>query len=94
MWLAAIPAHADGLTVGAIYVGSTNDYGYNQSMHDGMLAIKEAIPDVTLLEAENVPETAEAERVMEGNDLAGRKADLRYQLRAPAVGFQSRQKAP
>ena len=23
------------LTVGAIYVGSTNDYGYNRSMHDG-----------------------------------------------------------
>src|SRR5580658_6604675 len=53
------------LTVGAIYVGSTNDFGYNQSMHDGLMAMKAAIPGTTVLEAENVPETAEAERIME-----------------------------
>jgi basic membrane lipoprotein Med (substrate-binding protein (PBP1-ABC) superfamily) len=65
--LFAAPAAADpNLTVGAIYVGSTNDYGYNRAMHDGLVAMKEAIPGVTLLEAENVPETAEAERIMEG----------------------------
>jgi basic membrane protein A and related proteins len=69
----AWPASAAGLTVGAIYVGSVNDYGYNQAMHEGLLAMKEAIPDVALLEAENVPETAEAERVMEGMIQQGAK---------------------
>ena len=71
---AAGAASADPvLTVGAIYVGSTNDYGYNRSMHDGLMAMKAAIPGVTVLEAENVPETAEAERVMEGMIQQGAK---------------------
>ena len=35
------------LTVGAIYVGSTNDYGYNRSMHDGLMAMKATVPGVT-----------------------------------------------
>ena len=71
---AAGGASADpALTVGAIYVGSTNDYGYNRSMHDGLMAMKAAIPGVTVLEAENVPETAEAERVMEGMIQQGAK---------------------
>ncbi|HMK69546.1 MAG TPA: BMP family ABC transporter substrate-binding protein [Xanthobacteraceae bacterium] len=68
-----LPALAAPLTVGAIYVGSTNDYGYNRSMHDGLVAMKEAIPDTKLLEAENVPETAEAERIMEGMIQQGAK---------------------
>ena len=37
-------AAADNLIVGAIYVGSVNDYGYNRSMHDGLMAMKAAIP--------------------------------------------------
>jgi basic membrane protein A and related proteins len=61
------------LKVGAIYVGSTNDYGYNRSMHDGLMAMKAAIPGVTVLEAENVPETADAERIMEGMIQQGAK---------------------
>src|SRR5277367_1131473 len=65
--IAAWPAAAaENLVVGAIYVGSVNDYGYNRSMHDGLMAMKATIPGVTVLEAENVPETAEAERIMEG----------------------------
>jgi basic membrane protein A and related proteins len=65
--LAGTPAVAQSaLTVGAIYVGSVNDYGYNRAMKDGLDVMKAAIPGITLLEAENVPETAEAERVMEG----------------------------
>jgi len=69
----AMPAHAAGLVVGAIYVGSINDYGYNQSMHEGLVAMKEAVPGTKLLEAENVPETAEASRVMEGMIQQGAK---------------------
>jgi basic membrane protein A and related proteins len=69
----ALPAHAAGLVVGAIYVGSLTDYGYNQSMHEGLMAMKEAIPGTKLLEAENVPETAEASRIMEGMIQQGAK---------------------
>jgi basic membrane protein A and related proteins len=71
--LTTLPAAAATLTVGAIYVGTVNDYGYNRAMHDGLVAMKEAVPDITLLEAENVPETAEAERIMEGMVQQGAK---------------------
>jgi basic membrane protein A and related proteins len=53
------------LIVGAIYVGSTNDFGYNRSMKDGLEAMKANIPGLKLIEAENVPESAESERIME-----------------------------
>jgi basic membrane lipoprotein Med (substrate-binding protein (PBP1-ABC) superfamily) len=53
------------LTIGFLYVGPKNDYGYNQAAYEGSLAIKKAMPNVKLLQAENVPETSEAERVME-----------------------------
>src|ERR1700678_3825734 len=42
-------------------------------MHDGLMAMTAAIPGVTVLEAENVPESAEAERVMEGMIQQGAK---------------------
>jgi basic membrane protein A and related proteins len=53
------------LTIGFLYVGPKNDYGYNQAAYQGSLAVKKAFPNARVLEAENVPETAEAERVME-----------------------------
>ena len=71
--LAAPAVAASDLTVGAIYVGSVNDFGYNRSMHDGLTAMKDAIPGTKLLEAENVPESAEAERIMEGMIQQGAK---------------------
>jgi basic membrane protein A len=61
------------LIVGAIYVGSVNDYGYNRSMKDGLEEMKRNIPGLKLIEAENVPETAESERVMEGMIQQGAK---------------------
>jgi basic membrane protein A len=61
------------LTVGAIYVGSVNDYGYNRSMKDGLEEMKRNVPGLKLIEAENVPETAEAERIMEGMVQQGAK---------------------
>ena len=54
------------LVVGAIYVGSVNDYGYNRAMKDGLEHMKQNIPGLKLIEAENVPETGDAERVMQG----------------------------
>ncbi len=74
--LSAGPAAAQDkppLIVGAIYVGSVNDYGYNRSMKDGLEEMKKNIPGLKLIEAENVPETAESERVMEGMIQQGAK---------------------
>src|ERR1700691_5337349 len=61
------------LTVGAIYVGSVTDYGYNRAMKDGLDEMKRNIPGLKLIEAENVPETAESERIMEGMIQQGAK---------------------
>src|SRR6202521_305750 len=61
------------LTVGAIYVGSVNDFGYNRAMKDGLEEMKKSIPGLKLIEAENVPETAESDRIMEGMIQQGAK---------------------
>lgn len=53
------------LIIGALHVGSVSDAGYNQAHHDGLLAMTSELPNVELKEAENVPESADAERVME-----------------------------
>lgn len=58
-------ASGEGPTIGFLYVGPKNDFGYNQAAYEGSLAVKKAIPSVKLLQAENVPETSEASRVME-----------------------------
>ncbi|WP_276355864.1 BMP family ABC transporter substrate-binding protein [Cohnella caldifontis] len=54
-----------GTAVGFIFVGTKDDYGYNQAAYLGSEAVEKAFPDLKVLRAENVPETAEAERVME-----------------------------
>jgi len=53
------------LTVGVIYVGSVNDAGFNQAMHDSAVVLTENLPCVELIEAENVPEGPDATRVMQ-----------------------------
>jgi basic membrane protein A and related proteins len=53
------------LTIGFLYVGPKNDYGYNQAAYQGSQAVQKAFPNANVLQAENVPESAEAERVME-----------------------------
>jgi basic membrane lipoprotein Med (substrate-binding protein (PBP1-ABC) superfamily) len=52
------------VTVGFIYVGTVDDGGYNQAAYQGEQAVSK-MPNVKTIHAENVPETAEAERVME-----------------------------
>jgi simple sugar transport system substrate-binding protein len=52
------------LTVGFIYVGPKDDYGYNQAHAEGAAVIK-AMPGVTLVEEENVPETVDVQKTME-----------------------------
>ena len=71
------------LIVGAVYVGSVNDYGYNRSMKDGLDEMKRNIPGLKLIEAENVPETAEVQRVMEGMIQQGAKL-----IFATSFGYQ------
>lgn len=53
-------------TVGFIFVGAKDDYGYNQAAYLGSVAVEEAFGDkVKILRAENVPETEEASRTLE-----------------------------
>ncbi|MBM7046671.1 MULTISPECIES: BMP family ABC transporter substrate-binding protein [Rhizobium] len=52
------------LTVGFIYVGPKDDYGYNQSHAEGAAAVKK-LPGVTVAEEENVPETVDVQKTME-----------------------------
>lgn len=52
------------LTVGFIYVGPKDDYGYNQAHAEGAAMIK-AMPGITLVEEENVPETVDVQKTME-----------------------------
>jgi basic membrane lipoprotein Med (substrate-binding protein (PBP1-ABC) superfamily) len=82
------------LTVGAIYVGSVNDYGYNRAMKDGLLAMQAAIPGTKLLQAENVPESAEAERVMEGMIQLGAKLIFATSFGHQQFAFNLAQKHP
>jgi basic membrane protein A and related proteins len=75
-WMSGSPAAAQSkpaLIVGAIYVGSVNDYGYNRTMKDGLTQMQRNIPGTRLIEVENVPETAESERIMEAMIAQGAK---------------------
>jgi basic membrane protein A len=53
------------LIVGAVHVGSVDDAGYNQAQHEGLMAMKDAVPGVEVIEAENVPEGPDVTKVMQ-----------------------------
>jgi basic membrane protein A and related proteins len=61
------------LVVGALYGGPMNDAGYNQAMHESMVAMNKNIPCVKLIEAENVPDEAGAKTTMENMIQQGAK---------------------
>lgn len=61
---AADDAPGDVIKVGFLYVGTVDDGGYNQAAYLGEQAV-DADPMFETINAENVPESAEAERVME-----------------------------
>jgi basic membrane protein A and related proteins len=63
----------DSKAVGFIFVGPKDDFGYNQAAYEGAMAVKADFPDLKILTAENVPETDEAARVMEGMIAKGAK---------------------
>lgn len=68
--LAALPGGilkaraAEDLTVGIIYVGPRDDFGWNQAHAVAAQALKD-VPGVTVIEEENVPETIAVEKTME-----------------------------
>lgn len=52
--------------VGFLYVGPVDDFGYNYAAEQGRIYAQDALADqITTVKAENVPEDANAERVME-----------------------------
>ena len=51
------------LTVGFIYVGPKDDYGYNQAHAEGAAVVK-AMPGVKVVEEEKVPETLDVQKTM------------------------------
>ncbi|RXZ38657.1 BMP family ABC transporter substrate-binding protein [Oxalobacteraceae bacterium CAVE-383] len=55
---------ATPLTVGFVYVGPRDDFGYNQS-HAQAAAMLKKMPGVKVIEEENVPETNAVQKVME-----------------------------
>lgn len=57
-------AGGHGLTVGFIYVGPKDDFGYNQAHAEGAAAVKE-MAGVTVVEEENVAETVDVQKSME-----------------------------
>jgi len=61
--LAVVPAAAD-TTIGFVYVGPKDDYGYNQAHHEGAEVVK-AAGGVKVLEEEKVPETLDVQKTME-----------------------------
>lgn len=65
----AAPARAQ--TIGYIYVGPEKDYGYNTSHDLGRQYVEKQVPGVKTLHVENIPESAEVEKVMERMIQAG-----------------------
>ena len=61
------------LTIGALYGGPITDAGYNQAMHEAVMAIKTNISCVEIIEAENVPDEAGATTTMENMIQQGAK---------------------
>jgi basic membrane protein A and related proteins len=63
----------DSKAVGFIFVGPKDDFGYNQAAYEGSQALKAKFPKLEILTAENVPESDDASRVMEGMIAKGAK---------------------
>ena len=57
-------AAAKTTTIGFIYVGPRDDYGYNQAHAEGAAAIK-SMPGVKIIEEERVSETDDVEKTMQ-----------------------------
>ena len=58
-------AQAKTLTVGVIYVGPRDDFGYNQAQAQAAAELKK-MPGIKVVEEENVPETTAVQKTMAG----------------------------
>jgi basic membrane protein A and related proteins len=65
LWPARPARAAKPMTVGFVYVGPRNDFGWNQSHWVAARKVAQ-LEAVKVIEQENVPETIEVEKVMEG----------------------------
>ena len=63
-WPLSAARAADDLTIGIVYVGARDDFGWNQAHAVGVKALKE-LPGVKVVEEENVPETDAVSKTME-----------------------------
>ena len=63
--LTAALAQAKPLTIGVIYVGPRDDFGYNQAQAQAAAEMKK-IPGIKVVEEENVPETTAVQKTMAG----------------------------
>jgi len=52
------------LTIGVIYVGAKDDFGYNQAQAEAAAEVKK-MPGVKVVEQENVPETVDVQKTMQ-----------------------------
>ena len=52
---ASARAAAKPLTVGFIFVGPKDDFGYNQAAYEGSQAVEEAFPDLKVLRPRTCP---------------------------------------
>jgi basic membrane protein A len=86
----AVPTEAGPcLIIGALYGGPINDAGYNQAMRESVMAIKQNIDCVKIIEAENVPDEAGATSTMENMIQQGAKMIIAtaFNHQYPAVGL-------
>jgi basic membrane protein A len=63
-WNVPVEGGGKKVTIGFIYVGPKDDYGYNQAHAAGAAAVK-IMPGVTIKEEEKVPETVDVQKSME-----------------------------
>ena len=63
-WPAGRALAAEDLTIGVVYVGARDDFGWNQAHAVGVAALKQ-VPGVKVIEEENVPETDAVSKTME-----------------------------
>ncbi len=63
-WSAGGARAAEDLTIGVVYVGARDDFGWNQAHAVGVAALKQ-VPGVKVIEEENVPETDAVSKTME-----------------------------
>lgn len=64
-WALTVAQAQAKLTVGVIYVGPKDDFGYNQAQAQAAAELKK-LPGVKVVEEENVPETTAVQKTMTG----------------------------